>query len=158
MAKNVFSCEKRPNRDDRKTHEEGAMKHASFVITSTIAAKSSLLYHAFLDSAIHSEFTGSTAHIENKVGGKFTAWDGYISGNILELDEPRRIRQSWRTTDFSEGDEDSLLEIEFIERDGMTQVRLKHSNLPEGTGEEYKQGWKEFYLEPLAEYVKRQKP
>ena len=131
------------------------MKSRSFVITTTIAAKSSLLYRAFLDSAIHSEFTGSPASIDNRVGGAFTAWDGYISGEILELEKNRRIRQRWRTTEFSDTDEDSLLEIEFIEKDGKTTIRLTHSNLPEGTEEDYKQGWKEFYFAPLKEYMKK---
>ena len=131
------------------------MKPGSFVITSTIAAKSSLLYRAFLDSSMHSEFTGSPATIENKVGGTFTAWDGYISGEILELDENRRIKQRWRTTEFSATDVDSLLEIEFAEQDGKTLIRLRHSNLPPGTEGEYKQGWKEYYFAPLKEYVKK---
>ncbi len=131
------------------------MKPRSFVITSTIAARSNLLYQAFLDSAIHSEFTGSVAHIENKVGGKFTAWDGYISGEILELEENRRIKQLWRTTEFSDKDKDSILEIEFLEDDGKTQITLRHSNLPEGTEEDYKQVWIDYYLTPLDEYVKK---
>jgi len=131
------------------------MKSRSFVITTTIAAKSSSLYRAFLDSAMHSEFTGSPATIDNRIGGKFTAWDGYISGEILELEKNRRILQRWRTTEFSENDEDSLLEIEFIEKDGKTVIRLTHSKLPEGTEEDYKQGWKEFYFAPLKEYAKK---
>jgi len=131
------------------------MKSRSFVITTTIAAKSSLLYRAFLDSAMHSEFTGSPATIDSRVGGAFTAWDGYISGEILELEKNRRIRQRWRTTEFSDTDEDSLLEIEFIEKDGKTTIRLMHSNLPEGTEEDYKQGWKEFYFAPLKDYMKK---
>lgn len=131
------------------------MKPGSFVITSTVAAKSSLLYRAFLDSTMHSEFTGSPATIDNRVGGRFIAWDGYISGEILELEKNRRIRQRWRTTDFSEVDEDSLLEIEFIEENDKTRIRLTHSNLPRGTEGDYKQGWKEFYFAPLKEYVKK---
>lgn len=131
------------------------MKSRSFVITSTIVAKSSFLYRAFLDSAMHSEFTGSPATIDNRVGGTFTAWDGYISGEILELEKNRRIRQRWRTTEFSDTDEDSLLEIAFTEDAGRTTIRLTHSNLPEGTEGDYKQGWKEFYFAPLKEYAKK---
>ncbi len=131
------------------------LKPGSFVVTSTIAAKADLLYRAFLDSSTHSEFTGSEAQIENRIGGTFTAWDGYISGEILELKENRRIKQRWRTTGFSDTDEDSLLEIEFLEDSGKTQIRLKHSNLPEGTEKEYKQGWIDYYFKPLEEYAKK---
>lgn len=81
----------------------------SFVITSTFPVKSGLLYRAFLDSAIHSEFTGSPAKVEGRIGGAFTAWDGYISGKTIDLNENRSIKQRWRTTDFNDDDEDSLL-------------------------------------------------
>jgi len=127
----------------------------SFVITSTFPVQSGSLYRAFLDSTIHSEFTGSSAQVEGRIGGAFFAWDGYISGTITGLDENRSIKQRWRTTDFSDDDEDSLLEIEFIEEKGKTTLVLKHSNLPEGTGEEYRQGWEDFYLTPLKEYFEK---
>lgn len=127
----------------------------SFVITSTFPVKSGLLYRAFLDSAIHSEFTGSPAKVEGRIGGAFTAWDGYISGKTIDLNENRSIKQRWRTTDFNDDDEDSLLEIEFIEEKGRTTLVLKHSSLPEGTGEEYRRGWEDFYLTPLKEYFEK---
>jgi activator of HSP90 ATPase len=127
----------------------------SFVITSILQVKSDLLYRAFLDSETHSDFTGSPAQIEDRIGGAFTAWDGYISGTIIGLEESRSIKQRWRTTDFNDDDEDSLVEIDFIEEQGHTTVVLKHSNLPEGTGEDYRQGWEDFYLTPLKEYFEK---
>ena len=127
----------------------------SFVITSTYTVKKDVLYRAFLDSATHSDFTGSPAEIEERAGGSFTAWDGYISGTIIDLEKNKSIRERWRTTDFDETDEDSLLEIGFTEEEGKTTVVLKHSNLPEGTGEEYRQGWEDFYLTPLKKYFEK---
>lgn len=127
----------------------------SFIISSIFPVKSDLLYRAFLDSKTHSEFTGSPAQVDDKIGGVFTAWDGYISGTIIGLEENKSIKQKWRTTDFDDDDEDSLLEIDFIEEKGRTTVVLKHSNLPEGTGDEYRQGWEDFYLTPLKEYFEK---
>jgi len=126
----------------------------SFVIESIFKVKSSLLYRAFLDSAIHSEFTGSPAEIENRIGGKFTAWDDYIRGEIVDLEENRSIKERWRTSDFNDDDEDSLVEIRFVEEGDETKVVLTHSNLPYGSGEEYRQGWEDFYLKPLRHYFK----
>jgi uncharacterized protein YndB with AHSA1/START domain len=37
-------------------------------------------FRAWFDSYEHSQFTGSPAKIDPQVGGKFTAWDGYIQG------------------------------------------------------------------------------
>ena len=129
------------------------MSLASFVVTAVFPAKSSVLYRAFLDDKIHSDFTGSEAHIEDRGGGKFSAWDGYITGEIVCLEENRRITQKWRTTDFADTDEDSILDIEFAESGNETVLTLRHSNLPEGTKEEYRQGWEDYYIAPLKEFL-----
>ena len=51
------------------------------------------VYEAFVDAKKHSAFTGSKATCDPRVGGKFTAWDGYISGKNLLLEEGKRIVQ-----------------------------------------------------------------
>jgi activator of HSP90 ATPase len=117
-----------------------------------LPVKPDKLYHAWLDSKKHAEFTGDAADIDPKVGGKFTAWDGYIIGKNLELEPPRRILQSWRTTEFPEGAPDSMLEI-LIEPDGDgSKLTLIHTEIPEGQSEDYKQGWKDYYFAPMKAY------
>ena len=44
------------------------------------------IYRSWLDSDEHSAFTGSPAQIDPGVGGKFTAWEGYIYGKTLEAE------------------------------------------------------------------------
>ncbi len=132
------------------------MKRDSFVISASFPVESSVLYRAFLDSETHSAFTGSEAHIDNKVGGGFSAWDGYITGEIVALEENKKITQRWRTTEFADTDEDSIIELEFVGGGGETTIILRHSNLPEGTEEEYRQGWEEFYFTPLKIFLEEQ--
>ena len=43
------------------------------------------VYEALMDSEKHSQFTGAKATISRDVGGAFTAYDGALSGSILEL-------------------------------------------------------------------------
>ncbi len=116
------------------------------------------LYNFFTDSKLQTEITGGKAIINKKIGGNFTAWDGYIKGEIVSLDKNRRIIQKWRTTDFNKKDKDSILEIAIKELEkSRSKLILKHSELPEGSEEEYKNGWKEFYIKPLKEFIKKQK-
>ena len=70
-----------------------------------------------MDSKKHGEFTGDKAKIDPKVGGKFSAWDGYILGKTLELEPFKRIVQSWRTTEFPKDAPDSKLEV-LLETEG----------------------------------------
>lgn len=110
------------------------------------------LYNAWLDSEAHSAFTGSPAQINPDIGSEFTAWDGYISGRTLEAEPFQRIVQAWRTTEFPEDSPDSRLEILIEDMDNGVQVTLVHSGIPAGQGENYRQGWGEYYFDPMQRY------
>ena len=63
-------------------------------VTATIPASPKQIYDAWLNSKAHGKMTGSKATASVKTGGKFTAWDNYISGKNLELIPGKRILQS----------------------------------------------------------------
>jgi len=123
-----------------------------FTLTAVIPAKPSEIYKAWLNTKGHAAMTGSVAKVQGKVGGKFSAWDGYIFGTTLELTPNERILQAWRTTEFPEDAPDSRLEIIFEEVKGRAQITLAHSKMPEEQVEGYRQGWEDFYFKPMMEY------
>jgi activator of HSP90 ATPase len=123
-----------------------------FKLTVSLPASAEEIFNAWLSSDGHSAMTGSTAKVDKKVGGAFTAWDGYIFGKTLEMESPRRLVQAWRTSEFPEGAPDSRVEILFDEVKGGTKLTLIHSDMPEDQVESYKQGWKDFYFKPMKEY------
>ena len=89
------------------------------------------------------------------MGGKFTAWDGYIFGSTLGLEPDRRIVQAWRTSEFPDDALDSQLEILFEEVAEGTEVTLTHSDMPEDQVHSYRQGWEDFYFKPMQEYFSK---
>lgn len=123
-----------------------------FEIQCRLPVEASELYEAWLNSEQHSAFTGGIAAIEPVVGSRFTAWDGYITGVIEELEEGSRILQRWRTTEFPDGADDSMLECVFEASEGETTLILRHWNIPEGQGKQYESGWEEHYFSPMREY------
>lgn len=135
-----------------------------FTLTVTIHAKAETIYKAWLSTEGHSAITGSPAKVDGTVNGDFTAWDGYIWGMFLELEENKRILQAWRTGEFPSEVEDSIVEILLEETTGLdtpqkapghsTTLTLKHSNIPEGQADDYKKGWEDFYFKPMKEYFK----
>ena len=115
------------------------------------------VYEALLDSKKHSEFTGSKATGKAKVGAKFTAWDGYISGKNLELEKGKRIVQEWVTTEWPQDFPPSRLEFTFKKIDGKTELTMVHSDIPTDQEEELKQGWIDYYWTPLKNYFEKRR-
>ena len=76
-------------------------------LSDIIPARPERVYSAWLDAEQHGAMTGSTATDEG--AGRFTAWDGYISGRTVSAVPHSKIVQAWRSTEFPEGDPDSSL-------------------------------------------------
>jgi uncharacterized protein YndB with AHSA1/START domain len=125
----------------------------SFQLEMIVAAEPQRVFSAWMDSREHAAFTGGgEAVVEPWAGGRFIAWDGYIHGILLGVDEGRRIVQTWRTSEFPPEARDSRLVVEFEAARGGTRVVIKHSDLPSSHVKKYEKGWTEHYLKALARY------
>jgi activator of HSP90 ATPase len=135
------------------------MKQKTTTITQKviIPALPEEVYSALLDPKKHSEFTGSKATGKAEVGAKFTAWDGYISGKILELEKGKRIIQEWITTEWPENYPPSRLELKFQERDGKTELIMIQTDVPVEQKEELEEGWTDFYWNPLKDFFQKRR-
>lgn len=131
------------------------MKRTTIRQKVIVPAKPMEVYEAFVDAKKHSAFTGSKATGQGKVGARFTAWDGYISGKFVELEEGKKVVQEWVTTEWPEGYPPSRFELTFEKVDAGTEVSMVHSDVPVEQVEELKEGWNEFYWRPLKEYFKK---
>lgn len=127
----------------------------SFEISAFIPASPERLYEAWLSSEIHGAMTGTDCEIDPAVGGRFFASDGYITGVNVILEPYKRIVQIWRTSEFPEKSKDSRLEILISPSDGGSTLTLYHSDIPSGQGGMYREGWQEYYFEPMIEYFKQ---
>jgi len=127
----------------------------SFTTSTVLPATPKQIYEAWLSSKGHSQMTGSQAEVEGGSGGSFKAWDGYIWGKTLEMEPHRHILQTWRTSEFPDDSPDSHVEIILEEVSAGTKVTLIHTEIPEGQGESYKQGWDDFYFTPMRAYFSK---
>jgi uncharacterized protein YndB with AHSA1/START domain len=121
-------------------------------VSTVLPAPAERIYKAWLDAVEHSAFTGGQATVDPTVGGRHTAWDGYIEGVNVELVPGARIVQTWRSEDFPEEAGDSRLEVRLDVTSEGTRVTIRHSDIPEGQGEEYRRGWIDHYFTPMAKY------
>jgi activator of HSP90 ATPase len=129
-----------------------------FTVSDIIPARPRQIYDAWLSSDGHRAITGgAAADISSREGANFTAWDGYISGKNLKLEPGRRIVQSWRTSEFTDADPDSRIEIVLDETPDGTKLTLHHSNVPDGHTGYRDGGWQDCYFEPMKAFFAGQK-
>ncbi|HTP03284.1 MAG TPA: SRPBCC domain-containing protein [Anaerolineales bacterium] len=126
-----------------------------FTISALIPASPEKVFRAWLSTEGHTAMTGSPASVVPRVGGEFTAWDGYITGKTTALKPYTRIVQDWRTTEFPDDCADSQIEIVLEAVEGGTRLTLTHRNIPAGQADGYKSGWVESYIEPMTGWFTR---
>jgi activator of HSP90 ATPase len=123
-----------------------------FEQSDVIPAAPRVVYDAWMSSAGHTAMTGAEAVVDPVIDGEFSAWDGYIWGRTLELDPGVRIVQSWRTSEFEEGDADSQVEVALAPVAGGTSIRLRHTRVPADQLGYQNGGWQDNYFEPMKTY------
>ena len=121
-----------------------------FKMKAVFPVSPSEIYTAWLNGDKHAAMTGAPASGKSELGAEFTAWDGYISGTNMELVPNEKIIQSWRTSEFQDDDQDSLLEIHLKPVDEGCELTLIHSQIPEGQPD-YEQGWHDHYFKPMKD-------
>jgi activator of HSP90 ATPase len=114
------------------------------------------IYEILMDPRKHSALTGSAVKLERKVGSKFSMYDGDIQGENLELIPDRKIIQSWRYADWPENHY-SKVTFSLTEASNGTLLSFRQAGIPEKNYEEIKQGWKDYYWNPMKEMLKKPK-
>ena len=129
----------------------------NFTLTTLIPASPQEIYDAWLDSVTHSEMTRAKALMSDEIGAEVSAYDGYITGRNLELVPGERIVQSWRTTQFADEHEDSLIAVTLEDADTGALLTLVHTNVPDDQTSYELGGWEEYYFEPMKAYFSETK-
>lgn len=107
------------------------------------------VYEALMSSKKHTRFTGSKAEIDRSVGGRFSCYDGYITGITLVLDPGRLIVQAWRSRGWPKAYY-SIVTFKLVTM-GRRKTKLYFVQLgvPAGDYAAKSSGWKQHYWKPL---------
>jgi len=122
--------------------------------TEEFRAPASELYKTFTDPQRIAAFTRASPKVWEgaKKGGKFELFGGNVAGEYLELEEPKKIVQSWRLDQWPKGHY-SRLEISFDQNDvdNVTVMRVSWSGVPVGQEEVTKRNWGEYYVRSIKQ-------
>lgn len=130
------------------------MKTRTIRQTVDFSAKTHDVYEALMDSKKHSEFTGSKCTISRKVGGKVSAYDGYIVGENIELVPDKKIVQTWKSEEDCWPPE-YYSKVTFLLKPTKqgTRLQFSHSGVPIDCGDRFDTGWEEHYWAPMKEML-----
>lgn len=117
-------------------------------------AKPSEIYSALMESKKHAKFSGAAAKISAKVGGKFTAYDGYINGENLELVKDKKVVQTWHAASWPEGYY-SKVTYSLKPFQGGAKLSFSHTGIPDTAYESIKSGWYEHYWNPIKKMLEK---
>lgn len=110
------------------------------------------MYQTFTDPQRLAAFTRAPPKVFEgaRKGGKFELFGGNVVGEYKELDEPKKIVQSWRLQQWPAGHY-STLEIEFDQNDvdSVTVMRVNWTGVPVGQEEVTKENWQTYYVHSI---------
>jgi len=107
----------------------------------------------YLDPSIHNAIIGAPVEIGDERGSNFQAFDGALTGTILEVIKPRLIIMSWRSNAFKTEDPDSTLILSFTPEGDEGQIELIHLDVPDHDYDGVIQGWEKYYWTPWRAYL-----
>jgi activator of HSP90 ATPase len=107
----------------------------------------------YLDPAQHNAIIGASVEIGDEIGSNFQAFDGELTGTILEVIKPRLIIKSWRSSAFKSKDPDSTLILSFTPEGEKGRIDLIHLDVPDHDYDGVAQGWEKYYWTPWRAYL-----
>ena len=111
------------------------------------------LFDMYLDPTSHAAFTGAPVTIGAEAGSAFSAFNGVLTGHIIETVRPRLIVQAWRSSQFTPEDPDSILVLSFAREGDGGRIDLVHVNVPDQDHDGVNAGWEKYYWIPWRKYL-----
>ena len=124
-------------------------------LAAALPASPDRLFDMYLDPKEHAAFTGSPVTISATPGSAFRAFNGVLTGTILQVVPKRLIVQSWRSPHWTESDLDSTLILTFMPDAGGGRIDLVHVNIVDNDFAGVSHGWEKFYWTPWREYLEK---
>ncbi len=118
-----------------------------------LPASAEELFEMYINPSTHQAITGASVEIGDKRGSEFKAFDGALTGTILEVIRPRLIIKSWRSVNFMAEDPDSTLILSFTSEANEGRIDLVHLDVPDQDYDGVNQGWENFYWAPWRTYL-----
>nr|CAG4648765.1 EOG090X09QT [Polyphemus pediculus] len=120
----------------------------TFNYVQTFKCPPSELYNVLTLPELLRAFTNASVKSDPTVGGKFSLFDGQISGEFIELIANKKIVQNWRFKSWPEG-HFSNVKVELKDEGDATELTLTQTGVPANEFEKTSEGWHRYYWEAI---------
>ena len=123
-------------------------------IRQTYHIKASIeeVWKALTDTKYIDGWGGGPAKMSDKVGFQFSLWGGDIYGKNIEVIANKKLVQEWFG---GKWDGPSIATFVLSSKNDQTTIEFTHIDVPESEYKDIEQGWKDYYLGPLKEYLEK---
>lgn len=121
-------------------------------ITQKYVIKSPIqeVWKALVDPKYIEGWGGGPAKMSDKVGSNFSLWGGDIHGKNIEVVINKKLVQEWFSGKWSKP---SVATFNLSSKNDETTIEFTHENVPEEEFKDIEQGWCDYYLGPLKDYL-----
>ncbi len=118
--------------------------------TYHINAPVSRVWKAFIDAKTIDAWGGGPATIDDNVGTEFALWGGDIHGTNTRVVKEKMLVQNWYGGDWPEP---SSVKFTLAPEERGTKVILVHDGIPDDEVDSIRNGWRDYYLGPMKEFL-----
>lgn len=121
-------------------------------IRQTYHIKASIkeVWKALTDTKYIDGWGGGPAKMSDKVGFQFSLWGGDTYGKNIEVIANKKLVQEWFG---GKWDKPSIATFALSSKNDQTTIEFTHTDVPESEYKDIEQGWKDYYLGPLKDYL-----
>jgi len=118
-----------------------------------LSGKPARVMELLTDPVLMRKWSGGAAVLENKVGGKFEMFDGWVTGEVLKTNK-NELAYTWRTSDWPEETKPTEVHYLLKEDEAGTKVILHHTGFPnEDEMKSHKSGWTDYFFDPMEDFI-----
>jgi activator of HSP90 ATPase len=91
--------------------------------------------------------------MSHQEGAEYSLWDGDVHGTNTKVVPYKLLEQDWFSENWPEA---SKVVFSFMKNERIVTVRLHQTGVPEGDFNDIDQGWHDYYLGPMKEFLEQQ--
>ncbi|MBF8250205.1 MAG: Activator of Hsp90 ATPase 1 family protein [Candidatus Levybacteria bacterium] len=120
----------------------------TYLINSTLDE----VWQALVNPKYINAWGGGPVKMNEKKGTKFELWGGDIHGKNIEVVPLKKLVQEWYG---GKWEKPSVVTFTLTKDGNKTKLNLLQTDVPDNEVKDIDDGWKEYYLGPMKEYLEK---